>query len=309
MTKQPIAAQPSIRVGVGGWSYEPWRQTFYPPDLPQKRELEYASRQLTTIEINATYYRTQKADSFAKWRHETPDDFMFSVKAPRYATNRKVLAEAGPSIEYFLQSGLVQLGAKLGPILWQFAPTKPFEPEDFARFLDMIPRELGGRPLRNAVDVRHPSFMSKDFVALARRHRVAIVYADSDDYPSFADVTADFVYGRLMRSQATLVTGYPVQALDRWAERASLWAAGGEPADLNRVDAPPPQSKARDVFIYVISGAKERAPVAARELLSRLSQRPAFAAAAKPGNDGSVGRSSKRATQARRPFPRRTAVR
>ncbi len=258
-----------IRAGIGGWTYAPWRDTFYPGDLPQQRELEYASRQMTAIEINGTYYRTQKPSSFAKWRDETPDDFVFSVKAPRYATNRKVLAEAGESIAYFMQSGLAELGGKLGPILWQFAPTKQFDAADFAAFLRLVPTELAGRRLRNVLDVRHASFMCAEFIALARRYAAAIVYADSADYPSFADLTADFVYARLMRSQAAIETGYAGGDLDRWAGRAKAWAEGHEPADLPRVGEPGAACAPRDVFLFFISGAKERAPAAARALLAR----------------------------------------
>ncbi len=274
--KRGSAKHGRIRVGIGGWTYEPWRETFYPQDLPQKRELEYASRQVTAIEINGTYYRTQKPASFAKWRDETPADFVFSVKAPRYATNRRVLAEAGASIEFFMQSGLSELGDKLGPMLWQFAPTKRFDPEDFERFLKLLPAELRGRPLRHVLDVRHESFANANFIALAQRYRAATVFADSDDYPSFADLTANFVYARLMRCQASHKTGYTGPALDRWAERARAWARGEEPADLPRVGKAGAKSAPRDVFLFMISGAKERAPAAACALLSRLGKATAY---------------------------------
>ena len=260
----------NIRVGVGGWTYEPWRSTFYPPDVPRKRELEYASRQLTTIEINGTYYRLQTPASYAKWRDATPDEFVFAVKAPRYATNRKVLAEAKQSIALFFKSGLAELGDKLGPVLWQFAPTKQFAPLDFERFLDLLPPRAGSRPLRHVLDVRHESFMTGEFLGLANRYGVAVVFADTDEYPSFADVTADFVYARLMRCAAPVKTGYTSRALTTWAQRAHVWAQGGEPNDLPRVRQDTAESVPRDVFIYFISGAKERAPAAARALLSRL---------------------------------------
>ena len=267
-----MARPGSIRVGVGGWTYAPWRTTFYPKDLPQKRELEYVSRQLTAIEINGTYYSTQKPASFAKWRDATPKGFMFSVKASRYATNRRVLAEAGESIERFVGSGLIELGDKLGPLLWQFMPTKRFEPDDFSAFLQLLPAKLGGKRLRHVLDVRHESFMNEAFLALARKHKAAVVFADSDDYPSFADATADFIYARLMRTQSKLKTGYPPKALDAWAERAKIWAGGNEPADLPRVVnlQEPKATTKRDVFIFMISGAKERAPAAARGLLDRI---------------------------------------
>ncbi len=266
-----MSKQGTIRVGIGGWTFEPWRQAFYPEDLPQKRELEYASRQLTAIEVNGTYYSTQKPASFAKWRDETPDNFMFSVKASRYATNRRVLAEAGESIERFVGSGLSELKHKLGPLLWQFMPTKKFDAGDFGKFLDLLPKELNGRELRHVLDVRHESFMTEEFLALARKHRCATVFADSDEYPSFSDVTADFVYARLMRTQSKLKTGYAPKALDAWARRAQVWASGKEPADLPRVGKAAKAAKSRDVFIFMISGAKERAPAAAIGLIARLS--------------------------------------
>jgi uncharacterized protein YecE (DUF72 family) len=259
-----------IRVGVGGWTYEPWRKNFYPEGLAHKRELEYASRKLSSIEINGTFYRTQTAVSFAKWRDETPADFVFSVKASRYATNRTVLAEAGASIERFFASGIGELGGKLGPILWQFSAYKRFEPDDFARFLGLLPEKLDGLRLRHVLDVRHKSFATPEFVDLARRHRAGIVFSDTDEFPAIADVTADFVYARLMRSQASEPTGYSVDALQAWATRAKTWASGGEPGDLPRVGEPAPPAPQRDVFVYIISGAKERAPAGACALLSML---------------------------------------
>ena len=265
-----MAKQMRIRVGTGGWTYEPWRNNFFPAGLPQKTELEYASARLTAIEINATYYGRQSAESFAKWRAATPDDFIFSVKASRYATNRKVLAEGADSIERFIGGGLSELGPKLGPIVWQFMPTKRFDAEDFEAFLKLLPDSVDGLALRHVMDVRHESFMSCDYLKLARRYNVATVFADSSEYPSFADLTADFVYGRLMRTQSAIETGYPAAELDRWAERALLWSTGGEPDDLPRIAVTRAAAKARDVYLYFISGAKERAPAAAMALLQRL---------------------------------------
>jgi len=262
-------ARKMIRVGIGGWLYEPWRGSFYPEGLPQRRELEYASGKLTAIEINSTYYRTQSAASFAKWRDTTPDGFVFSVKALRYATQRKVLAEAGESIERFVASGLTELGPKLGPIVWQFAPTKRFDPEDFERFLSALPRRHAGCALRHTLDVRHASFAVPEFVALARRHGAAIVLSDSDEYPLIADVTADFVYARLMRTVPEEPAGYAASALDAWTGRARAWAQGGAPADLPQL-AQAAKRTARDVFMFFISGAKERAPAAALALIERL---------------------------------------
>jgi uncharacterized protein YecE (DUF72 family) len=259
-----------IRVGIGGWVFEPWRGEFYPKGLPQARELDYASRNLTSIEINSTFYRTQKPDSFRKWAAETPDDFVFSVKGPQFATNRRVLAEAGPSIERFFASGVLELRSKLGPVLWQMAPTKKFDPADFAAFLALLPASLDGQRLRHAVEVRHDSFLVPAFIELLRRFSVAVVVVESDKHPLIADVAADFVYARLQRTAAKEKTGYPRRALDLWAERARNWATGSAPDDLATIVAPAPAQGKRDVFIYMISGAKVRAPAAAMALIERL---------------------------------------
>jgi uncharacterized protein YecE (DUF72 family) len=267
---KPKSKPGKIRVGIGGWTYEPWRKNFYPDDLPQKRELEYASRQVTAIEINGSYYRLQTPASYAKWRDEAPEDFVFSVKATRYTTNRRVLAEAGESIDKFIQSGVAELGPKLGPLLWQFAPTKRFDPDDFEAFLKLLPAKADGVALRHVLDVRHESFMDPGFLALARRHGAGVVFTDSDEYPSFADVTADFVYARLMRSQSDVPTGYKPAALKAWAECARTWAEGGTPASLPQVEPQAAPAAPRDVFVFMINGAKERAPDAARKLLSLL---------------------------------------
>jgi len=260
-----------IRAGMGGWTYEPWRKTFYPKGLTHARELEYASRQVTAIEINGTFYRTQKPESFAKWRDETPDDFEFALKAPRYATIRGVLAEAGPSIERFVESGLTELGPKLGPILWQFAPTKRYDPSDFEAFLKLLPAKIAGRKARHALEPRHESFLDAGFVALAKRYGCAIVFSDSDQYPSLGDVTADFVYARLMRSAASIESGYSAPALEAWAKVARTFARGSEPKEFPRVAKPGAKSEPRDVYVFFINGAKERAPAAARAFLSHLN--------------------------------------
>ncbi len=259
-----------IRVGIGGWVFEPWRGVFYPKGLPQAQELSYASHKLTSIEINGTFYRTQKPDSFRKWAQETPDDFVFSLKGPQFATNRRVLAEAGESIERFFASGVLELKSKLGPILWQMAPTKKFDPDDFAAFLALLPQELGGKPIRHAVEVRHESFVTPAFVALARKFSVAIVLVESDKHPPIADVTSDFVYLRLQRTSEKVKTGYPPPALAAWADRARAWADGGAPDDLPTIAGQSPPKRKRDVFIYMISGAKVRAPAAALALIERL---------------------------------------
>ncbi len=268
MTRRPIPAG-SIHVGIGGWNYEPWRQTFYPKDVAKKNELAYASSQVTAIEINATYYRTQSATSFARWRDETPDGFVFAVKASRFATNRKVLADAADSIGFFVGSGLEALGDKLGPLLWQFMPTKKFDADDFGAFVALLPKEVGGRPLRHALDVRHESFRCEAFVDLARRHGAAIVCSDSDDYPMIGDVTADFVYARLMRARADVDSGYPAAELDDWTATARAWSQGATPATTKPLAAPAP-ARTRDAFVFFINGAKERAPAAARAMLGRL---------------------------------------
>lgn len=265
----------SIRVGVGGWTYEPWRDNFFPKGWPQARELEYASRRLSAIEINGTYYSTQKPATFAKWRDATPDDFVFSLKASRYTTNRRVLAEAGESIERFLGSGLAELGAKLGPVVWQFAPTKRFEAEDFEAFLKLLPSKISGLKLRHVLDVRHESFLCADYLQLARKYKAATVFTDSSDHPSFGDITGGFVYARLMRAEADRKLGYAPAALDGWAEGARAWAAGDEPTGLPRVNEDEIASKQpRDVFVFMINGAKERAPAAAMALLQRLGFEP-----------------------------------
>jgi len=244
----------NIRIGIGGWSYEPWRGLFYPEGLPQKRELEYASRQLTSIEINGTYYSSFKPPSWIKWREETPDKFVFSVKASRFCTNRRELAGAGDSIAKFVQQGLAELRDRLGPVNWQFMATKRFDADDMAAFLALLPREAGGLPLRHALEVRHESFRDPRFYDLARRHNVAIVFADSEDYPEIDEPTADFTYARLMRSKKAVKTGYTTRDLESWGMRAKSWAKRG------------------DVFVYFISGAKERAPAAAQALIGLLSK-------------------------------------
>ncbi len=269
MTPRASRKAATIRVGIGGWSYDPWRETFYPPDVPKKKELVYASSQLTAIEVNATYYRTQTPASFARWRDETPADFVFTVKASRFATNRRVLAEAGDSIDLFVGSGLEELGPKLGPLLWQFMPTKRFDEEDFAGFLERLPKKLGSLALRHALDVRHESFRCEAFVTLARKHQAAIVCSDSDDYPMIADVTADFVYARLMRARADVPTGYAPQEIAAWTAHAKAWAAGGTVAALGPVAKAAPKQP-RDVFAFFINGAKERAPAAAKAMVRLL---------------------------------------
>ncbi len=261
----------AIRIGIGGWTYAPWRGTFYPEKLPQKRELEYAASKLTSIEINGTFYGSQKPQTFVKWREETPDGFVFSVKGPRFATNRRVLAEAGESIERFFASGVMELKEKLGPINWQFAGTKKFDAADFAAFLALLPKEIEGRTIRHAVEVRHDSFQDTEFVAMAREHGVAIVLAGESDHPQIADSAAPFVYARIMGAQETEPLGYASETLDLWAERAKAWASGKAVKGLDTVGKDKASEPPRDVFLYVISGDKVRNPAAAEALIERLA--------------------------------------
>ncbi|NRF66028.1 DUF72 domain-containing protein [Aquincola sp. S2] len=269
-TSAPSAAT-AIRVGVGGWTFEPWRNNFYPAGWPASRELEYASRQLTAIEVNGTYYSTQKPATFAKWHDETPEGFVFSLKASRFSTNRRVLAEAGDSIRHFVGSGIAELRSKLGPIVWQFAPTKRFDAADFESFLKLLPPEVSGRALRHALDVRHESFRCAEYLALARRYGAATVFTDADDYPPIPDLTGPFVYTRMMRTDAALPDGCPPEVFPDLAACARRWRDGGEPDGLPRIEPAPAGSAApRDVFMYFISGAKEKAPAAAMALIRAL---------------------------------------
>jgi uncharacterized protein YecE (DUF72 family) len=271
-TKSTPAKGGRIYIGIGGWNFEPWRGAFYPKGLPQSKELEYASSHLTSIEINATFYRSQTPATFRKWAATVPDGFVFSVKGPRFTTNRRVLAEAGDSIKWFFDTGVLELGDRLGPLLWQFAPTKKFEPADFGTFLELLPARAGNTALRHVVEVRHPSFCAPDFVALARSFRIPIVFTDHVKYPSLADATGDFIYARLQKGEDTIPTAYPPKELDAWAQRLRLWAQGQSPKDLPHVDAAsaPPTAAPRDVFAYVIHEGKIRAPAAAMALIERL---------------------------------------
>lgn len=244
----------TIRVGVGGWTYEPWRGVFYPEGLAQKRELEFAAQQLTAIEINATFYGRQKPASWRKWAETVPEGFKFSLKASRFSTARKVLAGSGESIQVFIQQGFTALGDKLGPIVWQFATTKHFDRDDFARFLDLLPDTQDGVPLCHVLEPRNESFRDEAFYALARARNMAIAYADSDEFPCIDEPTADFAYARLQRTEADLPTGYDAKAIDAWAKKARDWAKDG-----------------RDVFVFVIAGAKQQNPAAAMALIEKLA--------------------------------------
>ncbi len=259
----------SIHVGIGGWIFEEWRDNFYPAGLPQKRELEYAASKLTAIEVNGTYYGSQKPESFARWHDETPGGFVFALKGPRFATNRRVLAEAGPSIDKFLASGITRLKSKLGPINWQFMATKKFDADDFEAFLKLLPKSHDGLVLRQAVEVRHDSFACEEFVALCRKYGVAIIAGCDAEFPCILDVTAGFVYVRLMVTSPKEKLGYPAAVLKKWAGRLEDWEAGGN-APVDMLLAKPGPKKKREVFAFVISGAKAKNPAAAMALIAAL---------------------------------------
>ena len=267
-----VAKTGTIYCGVGGWTYEPWRGVFYPKGLPHAQELKYAGEHLTVDRDQRHLLpHAEPRRPFRKWASEVPANFVFALKGPRYAVNRRVLAEAGNSIKRFLDSGVTELGDKLGPLLWQFTPYKKFDEQDFSKFLELLPDKFNGRKLRHVVEPRHDSFKTPAFIGLARKAGVAIVYAEHDSYAEIADVTADFVYARLQKGDEKLKAGYPPKALDAWAKRAKTWAAGGEPSDLPRVDKAHAAKTARDTFIYFIHEAKLRAPAAAMALIERVS--------------------------------------
>ncbi|THD65293.1 MAG: DUF72 domain-containing protein [Bradyrhizobium sp.] len=259
-----------IHIGIGGWTFAPWRGVFYPDGLTQAKELEYAASKLSSIEINGTYYGSQKPETFRKWAREVPDGFVFSVKGSRFTTNRRVLAEAGDSVKRFYDQGVLELGDRLGPVLWQFAPTKKFDEADFGKFLELLPRQLEGRALRHVVEVRHDSFCVPGFTALLRQFETPVVFAEHGKYPAISDVVGDFVYARLQKGNDEIKTCYPPKELDAWAKRLQTWAGGGEPDDLPLVDPAHAKITPRDVFAYVIHEGKVRAPAGAMELIERV---------------------------------------
>lgn len=287
-----------IRIGISGWTYAPWRGRFYPAGLPQKCELAYAAERFASIEVNGTFYGLQRPESFAAWAEQTPDDFVFAVKGSRYITHFRRLREPETPLANFLASGLLRLGPKLGPILWQFPARLLFDPDRFDAFLTLLPRNTAAalalarrhdrrlegrawlaidrnRPLRHAVEIRHDSFRDPAFIALLRRHKVALVCADTVDWPRLMDLTADFVYVRLHGSEELYVSGYDAAALDAWAARVAAWAAGREPADAERIKPPiRPRAAGRDVYIYFDNDVKVRAPTDARALARRLKVGP-----------------------------------
>jgi uncharacterized protein YecE (DUF72 family) len=268
-----MAAQAGkIRAGIGGWTFEPWRGVFYPSDLKQADELSYASRHLTSIEINGTYYSSQKPETFAKWAASTPEGFVFSVKASRFATNRKVLKDGKESVDRFLNQGIVELGDRLGPIVWQFMATKKFDPDDFEAFLDMLPDKLEGLALRHCLEVRSPTFADPKFIAMCRNRNMAICVADHETFPLIPDITADFVYLRLMTGKDDIKTAYEPAALDEWVGRMKTYATGEVPADFKPVDRTSPPPTPRDVFAYVIHEGKVRAPAGAMAIIERVGR-------------------------------------
>jgi uncharacterized protein YecE (DUF72 family) len=276
MTPQPDKAGRNgagqIFLGIGGWTFEPWRGVFYPKGLPHAQELAYAAQRLTSIEVNGTFYRTQAPATFRKWAGEVPAGFVFALKGPRFAVNRRVLKEAGDSIKRFLDSGVTELGEHLGPLLWQFAPTKKFDAADFGGFLELLPNKFDGRALRHVIEVRHDSFCTPEFISLLRRFAMPAVYTDHLRYPNIADITGDFVYARLQRGKDTIPSAYPPKQLDAWAGRLMLWAQGKMPDDLPRLDpAAKPKTAPRNVFAYVIHEGKVRAPAGAMALIERIT--------------------------------------
>lgn len=259
----------SIYVGVGGWDFDPWRGTFYPQGLAKTKQLDFAGRALTAIEINATYYKLQKPELFERWGRTVPEGFKFAIKASRFCTNRKVLGEAGEAMERFCGQGFTELGDKLGPILWQFMGTKQFDPDDFRAFLALLPRNQAGIPLHHVVEPRHESFRSPAFVEMCRAAGVTIVFAESDDYPCIADLSGDITYARLQKAREAEPLGYTDAELDHWAEITRTWQRGESPPGLCYATEPITTGP-RETFVFFISGDKVRNPVAAQALIARL---------------------------------------
>jgi uncharacterized protein YecE (DUF72 family) len=269
----PKSAQQIVmhtHIGIGGWTFAPWRGVFYPDGLPHAKELSYAAAHLTSIEINGTFYRTQTPATFRKWASEVPDGFVFSVKGPRFVTHRRELKDAGESIDRFLNSGVIELGDRLGPLLWQFPPFKKFDAADFGSFLELLPKDFRGHRLRHVVEVRHASFRVPEFVALLRRFETPVVFSEHETYPAIPDVTGDFLYLRLQKGDDSIVTAYPENAIADWAARLRTWIRGDAPADLPHVDTAPSKINPRDIFVYFIHEGKVRAPAAAMALIEKL---------------------------------------
>ena len=283
-----------VRIGISGWRYPPWRGDFYPNGLTQKRELSFAASKFETIEINGSFYSLQRPESFARWAEDTPDSFLFAVKGARFITHMKKLRAVEAPVANFFASGVLKLGPKLGPILWQFPPNFRFDAERLASFFELLPRDTEAaariarrhdrrvkgrawtrtdekRPIRHAVEIRHDSFRDPEFVALLRKHRIGLVCADTVEWPRLMDLTADFMYCRLHGSEVLYASGYDDDALDTWAVRVAAWARGGEPKDAERViDKPAPKRAARDVYVYFDNDAKVRAPYDAMNLRKKV---------------------------------------
>ena len=283
-----------VRIGISGWTYKPWRGIFYPEKLPHKQELAYSAQIFPSIEVNGTFYSMQRPASFERWARETPADFVFAIKGSRYITHLRRLREVESPLANFFASGVLALGAKLGPILWQFPPSFGFDAERFDAFLRLLPRDTASasalasghdsrmsdrasfqidrnRPLRHAIEIRHRSFVTEEFVALLRSHKVALVCADTVEWPRLMDLTGDFVYCRLHGSEVLYSSGYGKAALDEWADRVAAWARGGEPANAEFASSRHPSQQAgRDVYLYFDNDAKVRAPHDALELSKRL---------------------------------------
>jgi uncharacterized protein YecE (DUF72 family) len=260
-----------IHVGIGGWTFAPWRGVFYPDGLPHAKELSYAASHLTSIEINGTFYRTQTPATFRKWASEVPGSFIFSVKGPRYVTHRGDLKDAGESIDRFLNSGVLELGDHLGPLLWQFPPFKKFDEADFGSFLELLPKDFHGHRLRHVVEIRHASFCVPAFIRLLRKFETPVVFSEHETYPAIADVVGDFLYLRLQKGDDSITTAYPESAIADWAARLRTWLAGKAPADLPHVETSPAKTKPRDIFVYFIHEGKVRAPAGAMALIETLN--------------------------------------
>ncbi|HYC69812.1 MAG TPA: DUF72 domain-containing protein [Opitutaceae bacterium] len=289
---------PDLRIGISGWTYAPWRGTFFPRGLRQREELAHASRQVASIEINGTFYSLQRASSYRAWAAAVPDDFVFAVKGPRFITHIRRLRDVRTPLANFFASGVLLLGEKLGPLLWQLPPSLPFDPARLAAFFELLPRDTHAaaelardhdhrvpafraedaprRPLRHALEVRHPSFVTPEFVALLRRHRIALVVADTaGKWPFLEDVTADFVYARLHGDAELYVSGYTDAALREWARKIRAWARGGDPRGARRIGPPAARrARGRDVFVYFDNDVKVRAPFDAMMLAHFLGRGP-----------------------------------
>lgn len=265
-----VPAVDGIRIGVGGWTYAPWRHSFYPEGLVARRELEYASRRFSTIEINGTFYGARRAAEYRQWCAQTPPGFVFSVKAPQHITQRGPLAKCGKAAWAFLNGGLAELGDRLGPVLWHMPPSRAFDADDLTAFLDLLPRTLDGRPLRHVIEPGHPSFVDPRYVEVARTFGAGTVYTDAPDQPAIADVTGRVVYLRLMRSRVDASEGYDANEIDQWLDHARTWAAGGEPEGLARIAETVTPLFDREVYVYFIGGAKQRNPAAAMGMIARL---------------------------------------